>query len=71
MRKTLPSRLDAIHTIIEEARADRRRVRSFAKCSVALSVLGLDNVETTEVLYHLELCAEDGKPWPVVGQFQL
>ena len=63
MSKPLPTSKEAVLTIIDEAWREKRRKRSFAKCSVALMVLGLNNLEVIEVLHYLELCGKDGEPW--------
>lgn len=60
---SLPSRKDAVFTLLDEAIQHKRRARAFAKCSVALQVLGLDNREVIEVLHHLELCSPEGEKW--------
>ena len=62
MAKALPSRKEAVYTIIAEARAERVRKRAYAKTDVALMVLGLDNEERVEILQQLELVGSDGKP---------
>lgn len=58
----MPTKYEAVVTLVEEARRDKRRKHSYSSCSIALMCLGLDNVEVTNVLFLMELCDAKGVP---------
>lgn len=61
--RNLPTRKEAVLTLIQVAYRERRLKRDLAKTSVALMVLGLNDREVIEICHHLDLCREDGAPW--------
>jgi hypothetical protein len=62
--KALPTNKEAVLTLIEETMRDKYTKRSFSKVYVALTCLGLNNLEVIEVMHHMDLCKADGEPYP-------
>lgn len=54
------TKLDAIRELLREARADKTTNAGAKRATAACKALGLDRVETVDILYHLEICDELG-----------
>lgn len=54
---------EAVYEVIRQARKERVAKRDHSKCWLALMALGLNNVETDEVLHYLDLAKPDGTPY--------
>ncbi len=57
------TKLDAICELIKEAQADKTTNASAKRAVAACHAVGLNRLETIEILYLLDICDELGRPY--------